>query len=130
MIWASSPEMTRGPAWCPCCLLHPGSPTPGCTLVKKHPTRCHYGSRAPCLHLLSLSAHTMFMARSWPMAGVAHPSRAASRPPNGRSSNGWRGPSKQGSFTPAKGPPQSKGRTGDRVGHARGLNRLWPGRMS
>ena len=34
----------------------------------------------------------------------------------------WRrGPSKQGSFTPTKGPPQTKGTTGDPVGHARGL---------
>ena len=32
-----------------------------------------------------------------------------------------RGPSKQGSFTPVKGPPQTKGITGDPVGHARGL---------
>ena len=31
------------------------------------------------------------------------------------------GPSKQGSFTPVKGPPQTKGTTGDPVGHARGL---------
>ena len=34
----------------------------------------------------------------------------------------WRGPSKQGSFTPVKGLPlQTKGTTGDHVGHA-----LWP----
>ena len=32
-----------------------------------------------------------------------------------------RGPSKQGSFTPVKGPPQTKGTTGDPVGHAHGL---------
>ena len=34
----------------------------------------------------------------------------------------WRrGPSKQGSFMPVKGRPQTKGTTGDLVGHARGL---------
>ena len=34
----------------------------------------------------------------------------------------WRrGPSKQGSFTPTKGLPQTKGTTGDPVGHACGL---------
>ena len=34
----------------------------------------------------------------------------------------WRrGPSKQGSFIPMKGSPQTKSTTGDRVGHARGL---------
>ena len=33
----------------------------------------------------------------------------------------WRGPSKQGSFTPTKGLPQTKGTTGDPVSHARGL---------
>ena len=45
-------------------------------------------------------AHTMYMA-SCPMA--VH------------------GPSKQGSFTPAKGLPQTKGTTGDLVSHAHGL---------
>ena len=33
----------------------------------------------------------------------------------------WHGPSKQGSFTPTKGPPQTKGTTSDLVGHACGL---------
>ena len=33
----------------------------------------------------------------------------------------WRRPSKQGSFTPTKGLPQTKGTTGDPVGHAHGL---------
>ena len=32
-------------------------------------------------------------------------------PCSGRSSTWWHGPSKQGSFMPAKGPPQFKGRT-------------------
>ena len=31
------------------------------------------------------------------------------------------GPSKQGSFTPTKGAPQTKGTTGDQIGHAHGL---------
>ena len=39
----------------------------------------------------------------------------------------WHSPSKQGSFTPTKGPPQSKGRKDDRVGCTYGLNRLWLG---
>ena len=33
----------------------------------------------------------------------------------------WCGPSKQGNFMPTKGFPQTKGTTGDPVGHARGL---------
>ena len=33
----------------------------------------------------------------------------------------WRGPSKQGSFMPTKGPLQTKGTTGDLVIHAHGL---------
>ena len=36
------PKMRRCLAWSPCCLLHPVSPTPGCTLVLKHLAGCLY----------------------------------------------------------------------------------------
>ena len=53
----NTPKMIRHPAWCPCCFLRPGSPTPGCTLVKKHPARCPYGvEHLEHVHLPSSSA--------------------------------------------------------------------------
>ena len=81
---------------------------PGHTLVGKHPARHHYSIR----HLAFISCPYLPAPCLWPVIQWQH------------------GPSKQGSFTPTKGPPQTKGRTGDQVGHAHGLNRLRPGRMS
>ena len=89
IIQASLPMMTRGPAWCPCCLLHPGSPTPGHTLVKKHTSGCRFGIWHLAFIFLSLSARAIFSV-------VVHSVQ--------------RGPSKQGSFMPAKDPLQFKGR--------------------
>ena len=54
--------MTRGPAWCLCCLLCPGSPTPGCALVKEHLAWCLLWHTAPCLHLSSPIAHSIYYA--------------------------------------------------------------------
>ena len=60
IIRAFSPKMSRGPAWCPYCLLHLRSPTPGCTLVKKCPAGCLLQCKAPCLHLLSPTACSIY----------------------------------------------------------------------
>ena len=83
IIRASLPEMTRVLLGACDCLLCPGSPTPGCTLVKKHPAGHRLGIQHLAFIFLSLSArHVHGQSSTW--CGMAHPSRAASRPPKVR----------------------------------------------
>ena len=122
IILVSMLEMIRGPAWCPYCLLRPGSPKPGCTLVKKRPARCHHSKG----HLTFISHPYLTAPYSQPVIQWwCGPSKQGSFTPATWLVTQWRcGPSKQGSFMPAKGTPQSKGRTDDWVGCAHGLNKL------
>ena len=120
--------MTRGPAWCPCCLLHPAVQCLDAPWLKS----IHLDAIVAYSTLPSSSHPYLPTPYSWPVIQWWHsPSKQGSFTPAKQPVIQWRcGPSKQGSFTPAKGLLQLKGRTCDQVGCALGLNGLWPGRIS